>query len=149
MCKRYPIKASIFQYDTGNDHYGLRNENVLINPEVRTQRGENCIHFYLPRVVNNTNQDILEKNLSALLPRFCILKMWSAVMLLVVQSRIAQDALKFKKKENWFTKTPELHIASISESLSTSCLVFLYIMLFFSLFLFFSIALKEFFFLCV
>ena len=53
--------ASLFRYDTGNEHYDLRNENILINPEARTRRGENCIRCYLPRLVNNTNQDILKK----------------------------------------------------------------------------------------
>ena len=53
--------ANIFRYDTGNDHYDLRNENILINAEVRTRSGENCIRYYLPRLVNSTNQDILEK----------------------------------------------------------------------------------------
>ena len=53
--------ASLFQYDTGNGHYDLRNENILINSEARTRSGENCIRYYLPRLVNNTNQDILEK----------------------------------------------------------------------------------------
>ena len=38
--------ASIFRYDTGNGHYDLRNENVLINPEVRTRSGEYSIRYY-------------------------------------------------------------------------------------------------------
>ena len=53
--------ANIFRYDTRNDHYDLRNENILINSEVRTRSGENYIRYYLPRLVNSTNQDILEK----------------------------------------------------------------------------------------
>ena len=53
--------TNIFRYDTGNDHYDLRNENVFINFEVRTRSGENCIRYSLPRLVNSTNQDILEK----------------------------------------------------------------------------------------
>ena len=34
-------------------HYDLRNENISINPEVRTRSGENCIRYYLPRLVNS------------------------------------------------------------------------------------------------
>ena len=51
--------ASIFRYDTGKDQYNLRNENILINLEVETQSGENCIRYYLPRLANSTNQTLL------------------------------------------------------------------------------------------
>ena len=64
--------ASLFRYDTGNDHYDLRNENILINPEARTRSGENCIRYYLPRLVNNANHIFLKK-LNSFLPRFRIL----------------------------------------------------------------------------
>ena len=123
--------ASIFRYDTGNDHYGLQNENVLINPEVRTRSLTKVLYFILKET-------------------------WSAVMLLVAQSRIviyAQDALKFKKKENSFTKTPEwlsipcdprtphssLHIR-ITVNIMFSFPLYNVIFFFISLF---SIALKE------
>ena len=53
--------ASLFRYDTGNEHYDLRNENIFINPAARTRSGENCIRYHLRRLVNNTNQDIIEE----------------------------------------------------------------------------------------
>ena len=53
--------ASLFWYNTGNEHYDLLNENILINPEARIRSGEICIRYYVLRLVNNTNQDILVK----------------------------------------------------------------------------------------
>ena len=97
--------ANLFQYDTGNDHYDLRNENILINPEAKHEVVK-IVFVIISRALWIIQTKIFLKKpqrIRTKVSHFILKETWSAVMLLAVQSRIviyAQEAPKLKKKKS-------------------------------------------------
>ena len=65
----YKFKKNILPYyiinmfsDAPTPNYDLRHRNILDTQYSNTPSGDKCIRFYLPKIINNTDTNILEKN---------------------------------------------------------------------------------------